>query len=71
MYNKLYTYVHEIFLSTTIVTSNLTILLDFFTIMWKGKGKNDRELEVFDGDSRDLACSEHEENTMTQRRYKI
>lgn len=39
MYNKLYTYVHEIFLSTTIVTSNLTILLDFFTIMWKGKGK--------------------------------
>lgn len=28
------------------------------------------ELEVFDGDSRDLACSEHEENTI-QRRYKV
>jgi len=31
--------------------------------------KNDWELEVFDGDSRDLACSEHEKNTEQERRY--
>lgn len=37
MYNKLYTYVHEIFLSTTIVTFNYNFIGFFFTIIWKGK----------------------------------
>lgn len=33
MYNKLYTYVHEIFLSTTIITFNYNYSWNFFTIM--------------------------------------
>lgn len=47
--NKLYTYVHEIFLSTTIITFNYNYSWNFFTVMrgreggrgWRGR-KNDR-----------------------------
>lgn len=79
MYNKLYTYVHEIFLSTTIITFNYNYLWNFFTVMRERRREEGRglrakewfwELEVFDGDSRDLACSEHEENTERERRCK-
>jgi len=69
---KLYTYVHEIFLSTTIITFNYNYSWNFFTVMLESRGigkegrKNDWELEVFD--SRDLACSEHEKNTERERR---
>lgn len=28
-------------------------------------------MEVFDGDSRDLACSEHEETRRQKRRFKL
>lgn len=37
MYNKLYTYVHEIFLSTTIVTSNYNFIGFFYNNMEREK----------------------------------
>lgn len=49
MYNKLYTYVHEIFLSTTIITFNYNYFVEFFyNNVRKEEGKgggNERMIE--------------------------
>lgn len=43
MYNKLYTYVHEIFLSTTIITFNYNYSWNFFTVMRERRGLRAKE----------------------------
>lgn len=46
MYNKLYTYVHEIFLSTTIITFNYNYSWNFFYNNERGRkeGKGDERM---------------------------